>query len=316
MKFRNIVVLVIVLSISLSLLGCSKNDNVNLPQNENNEQQETNNIDNIANMSFEERTKDFFDKKDEIKDDNLRTDFANVRLNKVNNHYEIVADLIGDVKIDTDVMDEAIEKIKDEKLEKLEIKTVSNETLVIYSKRPEETKTYAKDMPKEDGFEYEVNELGYVNLGTYDDEDWFMAKSDEEWLNQSGLPMYILYEGSLQEKWPLLRKAEDGYYLYARNLAGAVDISRMITVNEKNAVRINVLPTEKIVLDINDFYGNLPEDYEFKVMTVEEYYNSSPTVLEDNLKINASNMSEANYFSIGLDIKDGMIHVISRCDGP
>ena len=58
-----------------------------------------------------------------------------------------------------------------------------------------------------------------------------------------------------------------------------------------------------------------------KELTVEEYYNFSPKdgttkIIEDNLAINISNMSDSNYYDIGLEIKDEAIHVIARCDGP
>ena len=53
-----------------------------------------------------------------------------------------------------------------------------------------------------------------------------------------------------------------------------------------------------------------------KEITVDEYYRLSPTTIDDNLRINASNMSEANYYDIGLDVSDGKVYVIARCDGP
>lgn len=275
-----------------------------------------NKIEDESKTDFEERTEAFFLKKKEISGDPLRREFANIKLNKVDNHYEIVADLIGDVKVNTDIMDEAIQKIKDESLEKLEIETVNNEKLIIYSQRPSDVPTfYAKDVVEENDFVFAVNELGYINIPAYDDDDWFLAKSDDEWLNQEGIPMYVFYEGGKDECWPLIEKADDGYYLCGRNLAGRAGTWRLTTTNEKNAINIKLLSSDKIALS-GGYLGYLIEDDECKIITVEEYFNISPTTLEDNLIVNASNMSEANYYSAGLDISDEIIYVVSRNDGP
>ena len=101
-----------------------------------------------------------------------------------------------------------------------------------------------------------------------------------------------------------------------RSLVGGMEARPITSVTVSDAVKIYLLPQEIIVLGINDFYMDLPDTYQFKEVTVDDYFKMSPTTLEDNLRINVSNMSEANYYNIGLDISDGKIYVVSRNDGP
>ncbi len=292
-----------------------KNENIEEKNVQNNEQQEVEDKD--YNKSFEERTKAFFEKKEELKDNRQKKDFANVRLNKIDNHYEIVADIIGNVKIESDTLKNAIKEIQDNKLDKLEIETSNNKTVIIYSSRPEETKYTPKDI-EDEYLKKHVNSLGYVHIPVYDDDDWFKATSDNEWLDEKGIPMYVDASsiGGEADKWAALKKDDDGYYIYSRHGAGRTVPFSMLDTTEIDAVRIILASQEKIVLSINDFYGSLPEDYQFKEVTVDEYFKMSPITLKDNLRINASNMSEANYYNIGLEVRDGKIYVIARNDGP
>jgi len=270
-------------------------------------------------MDFLERTKSFFNKQEEIKGDRLREEFSNIRLVKKDKNYELKADLLGDVKIETEILEKAVKEITENKLEELEIQTVNGESVIIYSKKPQEIIELHERVKNSDDYEFDFNEVG---VPTYYDEDWIAAKDENEWLNADGNPMYVKYNGEFyKEYFAALKKEEDGYYLLGRELAGMGDIWNLVTVNEKNSVNIKLLPTDKIILDINDFYHNLPDDFKAKELTVEEYYNLSPKdgstkIIEDNLAINISSMSGSNYYGIGLEIKDGAIHVIARCDGP
>ena len=95
---KKIMLLVCIISV-LALTACGPKDKTNennLPDNQSGE-----NISNddsgseviinddaeIFKMSFEDRTKSFFDKKDEISGDRMKNDFNVIRLTKVGNHY-------------------------------------------------------------------------------------------------------------------------------------------------------------------------------------------------------------------------------------
>lgn len=174
----------------------------------------------VENISFDVRTESFFTKKEEIKGDRLRQEFSNIRLAKVGNYYELKADLVGDVKIDTDVLENAIKEIETKKLEKIEIKTTSGEAIVIYGRKPQEIIDWHESV-KNDPF-YEEQGLKFEELGvpTYEDSDWLSAKSDDEWLNSEGIPMYVKPDF---EEWGVLKKEDDGYYLEGRNYSGGME---------------------------------------------------------------------------------------------
>ena len=284
----------------------------------------------VQNISFDERTANFFEKQEEIKGDILRKEFNNIRLTKVDNYYELKADLIGALKIETQTLENAIKQIKNDKLEKLEIKTTSGEIVTIYSSKPKEIIDWHEN-EKNSSF-YNENELDFYESGVllYDDADWLDAESNEEWLDKNGVPMYVTTEDYYGQPWVRVSKQKDGYYLITRdalefsmigNLDTETGLAPIHGIVEKDAITIKLLANDKIVLDINDFYGNLPDDFKPHILTVEEYYNLSPKdgtayTTEDNLAINISNMSDSNYYDIGLEIKDGMIYVVARNDGP
>ncbi len=266
---------------------------------------------------FLERTTSFFSKREEIKGDRLRQEFSNIRLVKKDKNYELKADLLGDVKIDATILENAMKEIETKKLEKIEIKTTSEETAVIYGRKPQEIIEWHESVKNDPEVE---QSFALTGVPTYDDEDWISAKSDDEWLNAKGVPMYVWYDGKYDSGWVIIQKEGDGYYLHGRELAGRDNMWLHQTINEKDAISLSLLADDKIVLDINNFYGNLPDDFKAKELTVEEYYNLSPKdgttkIIEDNLAINISNMSDSNYYDNGLEIKDEAIHVIARYDG-
>ena len=235
--FMKKILLVIAMLAVLMMTGCNKEvkTEVNTEQNNNSQQPEvvTNNDE---NKSFEERTKEFAELKAKLENDELHRQFANVRLSKIDNHYEIVADLVGNVFISKEDLDSAVKKIENEKLEKLDVEVSNGMTITIYSKRPDETKTRLENIENDTGFDYEVNQLGYINVPTYDDMDWFNAKSDSEWLDEEGLPMYI-DASSLgdYEHWAKLYKDDkDNYFLYGREDAGRTEPYKLTAVTEKN----------------------------------------------------------------------------------
>lgn len=276
------------------------------------------NEDNEKNISFDERTANFFAKKEEIKGDRLRKEFSNIRLTKVDNYYELKADLIGDVKIETSILENAMKEIETKKLEEIKVNTSNGEEVVIFGQKPQSIIEWHESVKNDPYFDLNFDETG---VPTYDDLDWISAKNDDEWLNAEGVPMYVSYNGKYEGGWVILQKEEDGYYLYGRELAGRIAMWSLSTINEKDSISIKLLPEDKIVLGIHDFYGNLPDDYEEKSLTVEEYYNLSPKdgknyITEDELSINISNMSDSNYYDSGLEIKDGIIRVVARNDGP
>lgn len=94
-----------------------------------------------------------------------------------------------------------------------------------------------------------------------------------------------------------------------------------LRVNEKDAITIKLLADDKIVLETNGFSGN-SEDVKPEILTVEEYYNLSPKdgtsyVTEKGFKINVSDMvDDSMYHDNELEIREGMIHVVARYDGP
>ena len=272
----------------------------------------------LNKIDFLERTSAFFNKQEEINGDRLRQEFSNISLVKKDKNYELKADLVGDVKIDTVILENAMKEIETKKLEKVEIKTTSEETVVIYGRKPQEIIDWHESIKNDPEVE---QSFALTGVPTYDDTDWISAKNDDEWLNAEGVPMYVLYDGKYDGGWVIIQKEDDGYYLYGRELAGRDTMWLLQTINEKDAISLTLLADDKIILDINDFYGNLPDDFKAKELTVEEYYNFSPKdgttkIIEDNLAINISNMSDSNYYDIGLEIKDEAIHIIARCDGP
>lgn len=276
------------------------------------------NIEKLKNY-FDERVESFYSKNEEISGDRLKSDFNNVRLTKVDNYYELKADLLGDAKIENSILENAINEIKEKNLEQKEIETVNGEKIVIYSSKPQEIIDLHESVKNESDYAFEFNEVG---IPTYYDDDWLAAENNEEWLNKDGIPMYVLYNGMYySDYWALMKKESDGYYLYGRELPGRDDIWNIVTVNEKDAISMDLLAEDKIVLNTDNFYSNTSNDIESTTLTVKEYYNLSPKdgtsyITENGLHINASNMSEANIFSIGLDVSDEAIHVVAKYVGP
>ena len=297
---KKILLIMAMLTVLLTT-GCSKNEKVednNVQDNQSNQQQEELvNTDKVLNMSFEERVADFYRKKEEIVGDKLRQDYSNVRLNKIDEHYEIVADLVGYVKIDDRILENAIDEIKNNALESMEIEATNGDRLIIYSKRPQE-----------------INSM----IDNYYSDDWRSAKNENDWLNAEGIPMYVrrLDVSNLKNEDlnVMISKRDGEYYLQYRTLAEAVaDWHYIVSVNEKDAVKIELLPTDKILLVTYDYYSGSPNDEELDSITVEEYYNSSPSIIKDGLTIDISNMSVGGY--PGLDIRNGFVCVISKYCG-
>ena len=318
---KNLIKLLVVAMVAILMMtGCNKNEQENLQQEIAND---------VLVESFEERTKEFVELKNSIEDDELQRDFANVRLEKVNDQYEITADLVGKVFISKEDLDNAIQKIKDEKLEKLDVKISNDMMVTIYASRPDDTKTRLEDVKDDDGFDYQVNSLGYVDLPTYDDADWFKAKSDDEWLDENGIPMYI--DASIlgnEDRWAKIYTDEidnnGNYFLCGRALAGRTGPYGLIGVTDKDIITISLNAEDKIALDIGDYTGTSDSDYTPEEITVKDYYEKSPTTIdikidgdwERTLYIDRENMSKSNSYNIGLDVKDGKIFVFADYVGP
>ncbi len=243
--------------------------------------------------SFEERTKEYFTQLSENSGDRTKQSYANVRLLKLDNgNYELVADLEGMIRFEKEGLDNLIKEITDNNLKKKEIPLLNGDKIIIHSVKPD---------------------FVVINQGYYD-EDWEKA-SDGEWLDENNLPMFVeLYHTDYDYHSPIYLRIEDDGYYYPRyrSIAGVtIDSFAVSTVNEKDAIRIALLPDDKISLDYDDFYGDHPDKKSVEI-TVEEYYNISPTTIDEDLDVDVNDMSK----EFGFEIKDNMIHVIGCSYGP
>ncbi len=295
----------------------------------------------IFKMSFEDRTKSFFDKKDEISGDRMKNDFNVIRLTKVGNHYELRANIIGDAKIGLKALEAGMNQVADKTLPSVDLELDNGDLLTIYGSRPQEIVEIYNELDAKRKWRQV-----YLDILAFEDSDWSRTMEKSVWINSDGVPMYTYFNGEYGEGWARLQYVEgDGYYLIGRDLANRTNEWYFQTVNEKDALCINLLPDDKIVLDIYDALG-VPDEvlyaevsgdisgdksgdgsgesvkvYEPKTLTVEEYYNLSINNgyeyrTEDGYFINITNMSDDNIGDIGLDIKDGEIHVIGKYVGP
>ncbi len=288
------ILLVIAMLAVLMMTGCNKEvkTEVNTEQNNNSQQQEVE-INNDTNKSFEERTELYYDQLQQNSGDRTKQSYCNVRLTKMDSgNYELVADLSGMIRFERKEIDAIIKDIKDNNLENKEISLLNGDKIIVYSSKPDFVK---------------------INKGFYDD-DWEQAK-DGEWLDDNDLPMYIeLSHVNIDYHSPIFLRIEDDGYYYPRygSMAGVVtDSYAVTTVNEKDAIRIPLLSGDKISVEYDDFYGDYPEKKPVEI-TVEEYYNSSPTTINEDLRIDVNDMS----FESGFEIKDSVIHVIGCSYGP
>ncbi len=282
------VLLVMAIIAVLMMVGCDNNSSVDndVEQNDISNQQQEEMVNNDLNKSFEERTEVYFKQLQQNSGDRTRQDYANVRLTKTdNNSYELVADLKGMIRFGKNKIDDLIKEIQDNKLEKKEFALFNGDKIIVYSSKPD---------------------FVVIDNGLYDD-DWKQAK-DGDWLDENGIPMFIeLNHAEIDYHSPIYLRIEDDGYYYPRyrSLAGVVmDSFEVTTITEKDAIKIPLLADDIISLDYYDFYGDYPEKEPVEI-SVEEYYNSSPTTIDEDLRIDINNMSE-----FGFEIKDNVIHVI------
>ena len=66
-----------------------------------------------------------------------------------------------------------------------------------------------------DGIYYDLNESSQTaKIIPHYDEDWILAYDRNEWLNEDGLPIYVLYNGKVySNEWAHIIKENDGYRL-------------------------------------------------------------------------------------------------------
>lgn len=290
---KKLLLIVSMLAILL-MTGCNKNDNTenNEEQNSTNNQQYEEVVDNDTNKSFEDRTKVYREQLLQNNGDRTKQSYANVRLTKTDSdNYELIADLEGMIRFDKKELDDLVREIKDNNLENKEIPLLTGDKIIIYSSKPDFVK---------------------IESGWYDD-DWKQAK-DDEWLDDNDIPMFIEFNRTeIDYHSPIILRIEDDGYYYPRyrSYAGVIDdLFEVTTITEKDAIKISLLPDDIISLDYYDFYGNYPEKKPVEI-TVEEYYNTSPTTIDEDLKIDINDMSE-----FGFEIIDEVIHVSACYYGP
>ncbi len=286
------------------LVGCEKKETPPT-SNENtiiNDVETTDN--NVQKLSFEERTKIYFDQMKENSGDKTKQSYTNVRLIKLDdNNFELVADLKGMVRLSKDDIAEWVKTVNDENFMKYEVYLQNDtEELVIYSSKPEFVK---------------------IDYGCYD-EDWKKAK-DGEWLDENDIPMYIdfRYKDTINlenddthnyDSPVFLRQEDDGYYYPRfRSGAGVVDDYFAVTAtNEQDSIKLPLYPDDTISVDYYEFYGR-EDNHQPVKMTVKEYYDNSPKMLNEDLKVDIDEMSVDGK---GFEVKDGAIHVYGCYVGP
>jgi hypothetical protein len=291
MFMKKILLLALLVS-AICLVGCEKNE----PAPTSTQVKEVENTDNsVQKLSFEERTKVYFDQLKENDGDKTKQYYTNVRLRKLDdNNYELVADLRGMIKFSKDDIAGWVKTMNDEGLTKYEVHMQNDDTVfIVYSTKPEFVKT---------------------NDGCYD-EDWKKA-NDGEWLDENDIPMFIDQrtedtinlendDTHFYDSPVFLRQEDDGYYYprYRSNAGVTEDLFAATAVNEKDAIKIALYPDDKISVDYYEFYGRDGSRQPVE-MTVKEYQDNSPTMVNDDLRVDVNNMSDA-----GFEVEDGVIHV-------
>ncbi|MBQ6860306.1 MAG: hypothetical protein IJO08_01505 [Clostridia bacterium] len=349
---KKIMLLVCIISV-LVLTACGPKDKTNennLPDNQSGENISNddsgseviiNDDSEIFKMSFEERTKPYFNKKEATSGDRMLKDFNVVKLTKVDNHYELRASMIGDARIGIKALEMGMNQIADQTVPEIDLELENGDIVTLYSIRPEEIIEQYKVIDAKRRWDRDP-----FDIPAFDDDDWAATRNKKKWMNSDGLPMYAYFDGMYGEGWARLEYVEEqGYYLKARNVASKTEAWYFQSTNEIDTLCIKLLPSDKIVLDIydalgvsdeilyenvsGDFSGDISGDgsgeaikvYEPKTLTVEEYYNLSINNgyeyrTEDGYFINITNMSDDNIGDIGLEINDGEIHVIAKYVGP
>ena len=302
-----IVVIILIICATVVFLLTSKNntfnsndESINETESGENQPYDVENSENNesiieTNNSFEERTKVYFEQLQDNSGDRTKLEYANVRLNKKDdNNYELVADIKGMKRFSKEEIQNWIKEIEDNELDKLEIPILNNDkVMIVYSLKPD-----------------------FVKLNYGYDDDWKKAQ-DGEWLDEDGIPMFLDWretsnvglendDNHSYDNPVFLRQEDDGYY-YPRYRHGANvinDYFAVITLNAKDVISIILYPDDIIHIE---HYGDFLDPIE---MTVKEYYDASPSVVDNDISIDANDMSV-----FGFGIKDNAIYVTGCYNG-
>jgi hypothetical protein len=219
----------------------------------------------VFKMSFDERTKPYFDKKDATSGDRMKKEFNEIRLTKVDNHYELRANMIGDARIGLKALEAGMNQVADKTLPSIDIELENGDFLTLYGSRPQEIVEIYKELDAKRKWRQE-----YLDIPTFDDSDWSRTNKKSVWINKDGVPMYTYFNGEHGSGWARLQYIEgEGYYLMGRDTASRIDDWYFQTVNEVDAICIKLLPDDKIVLDIADPIG-IPDEILYATFTEDK----------------------------------------------
>ena len=119
----------------------------------------------VFKMSFDERTKPYFDKKDATSGDRMKKEFNEIRLTKVDNHYELRANMIGDARIGLKALEAGMNQVADKTLPSIDIELENGDFLTLYGSIPQEIVDIYKELDAKRKWGQE-----YLDIAAFDDE--------------------------------------------------------------------------------------------------------------------------------------------------
>lgn len=306
MKKNKLIIGLFSIILVVSLTACQPNNLENENNDKNVENIETSDS-KVLDQSFEERTANFVkfkkDKSNTVNDEAFLNYFyaenwiRNVSLTKVDNHYELKADIYNPTVFSKEDLAKAIEKCKDENLKSIEF---NNYTIYL-------TEEDLLDEFEPDSF--------YRNLIKNKIED-----NGNILINSENIPLLILNSEDKLFELVVSSKDDTKYYLSPMDRAGFVSGTIEMGDINKDAININLLKDDIICIELTDG-GEI-----LTTVTVEEYYNNSMANKKEfdsdgnyaytydikNMSIDTAWYGE---WIDALDIKDGKIFVYYRNGG-